>query len=150
MISSTTRWRATKYRRKSQPSTCTSLSSQPFHGEIRIIINFIKPRFFCSILISLIIGPLSDNYGRRPVLMIHHHPRHQDLQVPRPSQLQLQLCFVCRVSILDVAFILGYTAGNYLSAPLYQSLGFYGTFGISLLLYCINFLFIYLFLEESR
>ena len=54
------------------------------------------------------------------------------------------------MSVLDVAIIVGFTAGNYLSAPLYESLGFYGTFGISMALYALNFLFILLFLKESR
>ena len=65
-----------------------------------------------------------------------------------PARILLALCY--RVSILDVAFIVGFTSGNFLSAPLYESLGFYGTFGISLALYCLIFFFILFFLKESR
>ena len=55
-----------------------------------------------------------------------------------------------RLSVLDVGLISGYTTGNFLSAPLYQSLGFNGVFGITAGIYSLNFIFVLLFLPESR
>ena len=56
----------------------------------------------------------------------------------------------CRVSILDVSFITGYTIGNFCSAIVFEKLGFSGTFGISIGLMVFNFLYIYFFIDESR
>ena len=55
-----------------------------------------------------------------------------------------------RLSVLDVAMIGGYTSGIYLSAPLYQSLGFNGVFGITAGIYTLDFFFVLFFLAESR
>ena len=55
-----------------------------------------------------------------------------------------------RLSVLDVALISGFTTGNFLSAPLYQSLGFSGIFGLSAGIYFLDFLFVLFFLAESR
>ena len=55
-----------------------------------------------------------------------------------------------RLSVLDVAAIGGFTSGIYLSAPLYQSIGFNGIFGISAGIYSLNFFFVLFFLAESR
>ena len=55
-----------------------------------------------------------------------------------------------RLSVLDVSSISGFTAGIYLSAPLYQSLGFYGIFGITAGIYSLDFFFVLFFLAESR
>ena len=55
-----------------------------------------------------------------------------------------------RLSVLDVAMIGGYTSGIYLSAPLYQSLGFNGVFGITAGIYSLNFFFVLFFLSEPR
>ena len=55
-----------------------------------------------------------------------------------------------RLSVLDVAAISGYTSGIYLSAPLYQSLGFNGVFGVTAGIYSLDFLFVLFFLPESR
>ena len=51
---------------------------------------------------------------------------------------------------MDVSFIVGYTSGNFSSAIVYEKFGFNGTFGISLGLLCINFAYMYFFIEESR
>ena len=82
----------------------------------------------------------------------HHHHGHQDIQVGPNSSVReyFQLRLTCRVAILDASYIVGYSFGNFLSAPVYESLDFYGTFGISLAIYCLNFSFIFFFLNESR
>jgi len=55
-----------------------------------------------------------------------------------------------RVAVLDVAIIGGYTAGNFLSAVVYENWGFYGTFGTTICLLVAVFFFILFCLDESR
>jgi len=55
-----------------------------------------------------------------------------------------------RVAVLDVAIITGWTSGNFLSAIVYEYCGFYGTFGTTIGLLVLVFLFILFCLEESR
>ena len=55
-----------------------------------------------------------------------------------------------RLSLLDVAMISGFTTGIFLSAPLYQSLGFNGVFGITAGIYSLDFFFVLFFLAEPR
>ena len=55
-----------------------------------------------------------------------------------------------RVALLDVAMVAGYTTGNFLSAPVYEQWGFYGSFGSSLLFLTADFLFVIFVLQESR
>ena len=55
-----------------------------------------------------------------------------------------------RLSVLDVGLISGFTTGNFLSAPLYQSLGLNGVFGITAGIYSLGFIFVLFFLPESR
>lgn len=137
------------------------------------------------ILISLIIGPLSDHYGRKPVLLLPIVGSGVAVVVyllnvyywqSRADYILLSAIYslfggdttfligmysfladitttdtrTSRVAILDASYIVGYSFGNFLSAPVYESLDFYGTFGISLAIYCLNFSFIFFFLNESR
>eukprot|EP00092_Neocalanus_flemingeri_P012562 GFUD01013540.1.p1 GENE.GFUD01013540.1~~GFUD01013540.1.p1 ORF type:complete len:490 (+),score=71.29 GFUD01013540.1:897-2366(+) len=55
-----------------------------------------------------------------------------------------------RVAVLDVAIIIGWTSGNFVSAIVYEEWGFYGTFGTTIVLLALDFLFILFCLEESR
>jgi len=144
--------------------------------------------FLCSvptIIISMMVGPLSDKYGRRPLMLIPiiGHILAQvayllnvyfwDASANYILFVAVYVLFggnttfliglytyiidistpesrTARVSVLDVALIAGGTSGNFLSAIVYEKLGFNGTFGITIGLLAINFFFILFCLKESR
>ena len=138
-----------------------------------------------SIIISLLIGPLSDKYGRRPVLLIPiiGHIIGQCSYLANVYFWKASADYILlaasyalfggnttfliglysyvadtsttesrtsRVSVVDVALLAGVLVGTFASAPVFEKFGFTGTFGLTLALLVINFLYIFICLEESR
>jgi len=55
-----------------------------------------------------------------------------------------------RIALLHVLSSAGYTSGNFLSPYVYQSWGFYGTFGTTIVLLIVSMMFILVFIKEPE